>query len=1501
MAVSFGLISNRSFVCVVRRALPNPPPRFLHVAETNPPTKWRLNRRAVATLVILSLVLGSVLLALQLTRPARLGNEAARQIRSLVAESERLLAESREAEDAETAEAKLRRAARQSDQALRHLNSYLERNPDDPEMAILRAELMAERATGAGPYEERVAQIHQRILVRFSNRPKEELDEVRFRLADLYIRLSDAIQTDYQQSGLAEQVVAQGRYPAAIELAQALDPNDPRTQALLGKAHEGQREIPTALKAYERAWELYREALAKAPDDEKLIEGILEVAWRRARLYRDHPEVDGNADGVLTELASILPDSAEALLVRFFFYRESNDTEKAGQALEDARDQAPENPKVLITLVEHSLEQGDTTTAKTAFEAIPEEYHRENRQRVAMLGGLIDHYERRTAEAMTQWDEGLKVAGGNDADLAWWLAYVSLKTGEIEKAKDLIDHFKRLSGGNDTDPRYQLLLALDANARGDVQNAITILEALRARRGNLPLVQNKATQELASCYVLVGKHEEAEALFQDVEEADAGSSLVLVISHADVLENLGRTREAIDLLTTAQTTFGDDPTLLLLLLRLRLSEQSKRSPGTRSWAAFDQTAEDLAQQKVLPSQSIQRLELELMRADRHLLANQPDQADDRLKEALKTWPTNPRLWAARAELLKRSGDPEAALALLEEGLKQAGDGPTLRLTLARLLVDLGRGREAQQRLIEGIEQLGSDAQRELWQALGRLRMAQGDYDGARDAFLSWSKLAPTAPEPLLELIEVALLANRIPEAELYLDRVKRSNGENAISTRMAEASILLHQAERGGTEARNRCLDLVGDVLREVPGLTAAHMLNGRIQEVIGNPQGAAEAYRTAWKQGNREALLRLVDQLVKLGQVEELEQLTAESGPGSAAGIRRVSAQALLAVGAGLDGANRLLDSAVEDPGAPAVANTVRARALLLAGRFDELEQLLDQQAEQLSTPKNAAPWLELITIQVRLGRDQATLERTIDRALERSTGIPSELLEARLRWAIGDIQAADTVLEDALDNEIVSPDLMIGAASFYQQTGRPDRAEPLLERLMENPSVAAGAALQLAMVLTERSPGDPETWQRARDLASNGPMTPERRLAIGVVQSRAPEPEQRREAIRLFETLMADLPLTDGRAVQARNQLARLLIELGEFDRAAQITEISADLPTAPAEAIVLHVRALLKADRLAEAGSELSRLELLRPGDPEVADLRSDQLIRANSGNPSDLVEQVANRLTSPGGDLFARAAALQLLTVGTPEALEAADQIAQDLAQTTPGSQWVSGLVLAVRGRFEEALEQCAASLEAVDLTDQTTRIGLTEAVLQAVQAAPINQRVEQVARARPIIATMLNKRPGDPDLLTASAILCHHAGDYQEEAKLYREILERRPGDLLALHNLGLVLSEGLEQPEQGLAEIDRMERRVGPVPAVLGARGVILIRQKRFDEAIQALEQAVAIEPTAARHYYLALASLKSGRDDRFRSHLDQARTLGLDPNTIDPWHQDELQAILAR
>lgn len=183
---------------------------------------------------------------------------------------------------------------------------------------------------------------------------------------------------------------------------------------------------------------------------------------------------------------------------------------------------------------------------------------------------------------------------------------------------------------------------------------------------------------------------------------------------------------------------------------------------------------------------------------------------------------------------------------------------------------------------------------------------------------------------------------------------------------------------------------------------------------------------------------------------------------------------------------------------------------------------------------------------------------------------------------------------------------------------------------------------------------------------------------------------------------------------------------------------------------------------------------------------------------------------------------------------------------------------------------------------------------------AIRVSSPEDRTALVGRAQPIIDAMLKRRSGDPDLLIASAVLHHQIEDYEAEAKLYRQVLQRRPGDLLAQYNLALVLSEGLDQPEEALGILDRLANRVGSIPPVLGARGVILTRLGKFDEAIENLEQAIEMEPSADRHYFLARAYHKAGQDDQFRSHLDQAREAGLVPELIDRWQHDEMRELLS-
>jgi len=119
-------------------------------------------------------------------------------------------------------------------------------------------------------------------------------------------------------------------------------------------------------------------------------------------------------------------------------------------------------------------------------------------------------------------------------------------------------------------------------------------------------------------------------------------------------------------------------------------------------------------------------------------------------------------------------------------------------------------------------------------------------------------------------------------------------------------------------------------------------------------------------------------------------------------------------------------------------------------------------------------------------------------------------------------------------------------------------------------------------------------------------------------------------------------------------------------------------------------------------------------------------------------------------------------------------------------------------------------------------------------------------------------------------------------------------------DPAALYNLALVLSEGLGRPEEALELVDRLQANIGPAPMILGARGVILTRLDRLDEAIATLDRSVSLDPSAERHYYLARAYHRAGHTEQFREHLEQALQDGLEPEAIDPWQRDEMRSLLS-
>ena len=145
--------------------------------------------------------------------------------------------------------------------------------------------------------------------------------------------------------------------------------------------------------------------------------------------------------------------------------------------------------------------------------------------------------------------------------------------------------------------------------------------------------------------------------------------------------------------------------------------------------------------------------------------------------------------------------------------------------------------------------------------------------------------------------------------------------------------------------------------------------------------------------------------------------------------------------------------------------------------------------------------------------------------------------------------------------------------------------------------------------------------------------------------------------------------------------------------------------------------------------------------------------------------------------------------------------------------------------------------------------------------QAIQA----QQRGRLAEAEALYRQMLQRDPRQVDALHFLGVLTAQRGQHEQAADLIRRALELNPQYADAWNNLGNVLT-ALERPEEA-AEAYR--RTVELAPGHVGAYGnlgVALTQLGRLEEAIAACRQAIALAPDIAESYFnLGTALLAQG------------------------------------
>lgn len=1371
----------------------------------------------------------------------------------------------------------------QADRAARYLERYLEFQPRDLDAKEELARAWAGDAfAGSRRARVRAANLLDQVLTGDPERP-----DLRRLLAKVALEVGLLKVARSQLEALLPEPEAPwpaGQQPPA--------PDADRAELELYWAQLYDAEARPALAA-----RLFRQVVHDDPTQQ--------IAFvRLAYLLRRQPESDlqqqaanvREADQLLDKMVAANRESYRAYLARWRYRRDfawfktqgALDADKLKEAAEDvaaALKRSPETVEVLLAAADVARLRADL------IEAEPDE----TTDVAASKKRRQERLKEQRAEARGHLQQGLKLATkpgarvdpeASQRQLVWYLANLWLDEIDApdaaanpeaeEAARTAIEQMRKTKGASDMASSDFLQARLLMASRKWTEAAALLEQARPALQQSGAELTAQLDLYLGRCYQQMEEPNQALAAFTRVTAWDPQSAPAR-LGMAEAQWALNRSSEALENYRQVMALNKVPASGWLDLTRLEIERQLQLDKDKRD---FRPALADLARAAKLnedaPEAIVLRAEIMLAQGD---LAG----AQALLREARDREPKRPDYWVALGTLAAHRGKRYETINVLDEAEKVLGDCVELRLARARFWAthpDDKEKRAALAKLAEKSDKLPAVDRARLLAGLAEAQYLAGDPAAARMLLDELGQL-PKHRDDLrlkLALFDLALKSNDEDRMQSALSAIRAAEGKDgAYALFGAALQDLWLVKERKQADKLESARARLARVERIRPNWSRLFLARAEIHEIAGNPEAAINDLTKAVELGEdgTDTVRRLVTLLTQRKRYDE-----AQAAMGRLRQAQRRSAP-MLRLGSDLALHRGDLKMALEFARQAVPESSKDWRDHVWESRVLAVNHINDKAEEKLRKAVNLAPtepepWVALVQFLASQKRT-AEAEALVKDAAARIAPERVPLAVGQCYESMGFLGKAGAHFEEALRKQPDEITTVRSAARYYLQLGRMESAASLLQRIVDRKVRSAtdqdvawarhGMAVMLAASTDYRS------FQKALGLVemrldengtllqaarSAGPRGADDDLARARVLATQPQRQFREKAISLLEEAARTGRLDHG----DQFILALLYDAAGNWPKANDQFRSLVLAQSRMPQYLAQYALRLIRQGEVDEAARWIGRLESLEK-DRDVA------------AGAFGTVELHARLLEKRGeGDK-----ALDLLRSYVQRPRARPDEMLYLIAS------------LGRQQRFAEAFGLCP---EAWRKCPPEAAGGVTVALLRVMKPTDA-----QVSQAEGWLKEAIDKHAKNMALRMHLADLHDLRGRYDQSEALYRVVLQKEPGNVIALNNLAWLLVKNGNSAAEALPLIDAAVNGLGRRPDLLDTRALVYIKMGRADEALTDLKESTADTPTPTRLFHLAQAHQAAKERDAAIKAMQEAKRLGLQPSVLHPVEQVACKQLL--